>query len=591
MPLLIRYCATIRVLITLKLVGAILNSESIKTIILTAYPLSSDFTKEINSLFSQGAKIVTIAQLRANGIRGLISQIWQIQNKEIILPIEDSNSSALLPLLKIVAGFTRAEKIMIVFPDLKVQAVSRWSILGEFVRFVMASASALVNAINANSELNFLIAKPRVSPQKIDVNGTVLYLKTNLWFGIKAGGSVGHIAGVINGLKRLGHQVIIASAEPPTMVDEEVHVVRISPPSAFGIPYELNNFSFQNSFERTLSDEPSLRQTGFIYQRLSAFNYLGAAISYKYGIPLVVEYNGSEVWVAKNWGRGLRFQKLAEKGEQALLKHAHLVVTISDVLRNELIERGVEPSRIVSYPNCIDPRIFSTTRFSQSDRIQKRRQYGISEDAKVVTFVGTFGQWHGTEVFADAINVFIREKKHWLDENKVHFMLVGDGLRMPLIREKLADAEAIGYCTFTGLIPQEQAAMHLYISDILVSPHVANADGSRFFGSPTKLFEYMAMARGIVASRLEQLEDVLSPALDAKSLPTQLPEKNSQETAVLFEPGNVQQLKQAIEFLVEREEWRIRLGENASKLAQSKYTWLQHVNAIKLGLMNIPVIR
>ena len=40
-----------------------------------------------------------------------------------------------------------------------------------------------------------------------------------------------------------------------------------------------------------------------------------------------------------------------------------------------------------------------------------------------------------------------------------------------------------------------------------------NAYGSRFFGSPTKLFEDMAMARAIVASDLDQIGEVLSPAV------------------------------------------------------------------------------
>ena len=35
-----------------------------------------------------------------------------------------------------------------------------------------------------------------------------------------------------------------------------------------------------------------------------------------------------------------------------------------DVLRDELIDKGVEPRRIVSYPNCIDPDVFTPERFN-----------------------------------------------------------------------------------------------------------------------------------------------------------------------------------------------------------------------------------
>ena len=65
-------------------------------------------------------------------------------------------------------------------------------------------------------------------------------------------------------------------------------------------------------------------------------------------------------------------------------------------------------------------------------------------------------------------------------------------------------------------------------------------DGSEFFGSPTKLFEYMAMGKGIVASRLGQIGDVLS----------------DEETALLIEPGNARQLADAILRLSDSRELR-----------------------------------
>ncbi len=58
---------------------------------------------------------------------------------------------------------------------------------------------------------------------------------------------------------------------------------------------------------------------------------------------------------------------------------------------------------------------------------------------------------------------------------------------------------------------QSEAPTYLAISDIVVSPTVPNPDGSPFFGSPTKLFEYMAMGKPIVASDLDQIGEVLTP--------------------------------------------------------------------------------
>ena len=59
---------------------------------------------------------------------------------------------------------------------------------------------------------------------------------------------------------------------------------------------------------------------------------------------------------------------------------------------------------------------------------------------------------------------------------------------------------------------------------------------SRFFGSPTKLFEYMALAGGIVASDLEQIGQVLTPALRPQELAG--PVAVVDQRAVLCRPGH-----------------------------------------------------
>src|SRR5207237_125725 len=80
------------------------------------------------------------------------------------------------------------------------------------------------------------------------------------------------------------------------------------------------------------------------------------------------------------------------------------------------------------------------------------------------------------------------------------------------------------------LVPQDDGPEHLAAADLLVSPHVTNPDGTPFFGSPTKLFEYMAMGRPIVASDLEQIGQTLEHG----------------RTAWLVPPGDVEALADAM---------------------------------------------
>jgi glycosyltransferase involved in cell wall biosynthesis len=556
-------------------------------LLLSAYSLSQQYLQALREKLGCDFDQITLAQLRQHGGIQLFLAVRRIRPATLLLPLEDENSAALLPILKLLAAFTGARDIAVVQPGLDLRPVSRVSVAVDSLRFGFASIGCFVSAGLSWIALKRVLAAPRADIRPARKVGPVLYLKTNLWFGIKAGGSVGHIAGVVNALQEQGFPVTFASAEPPVMVDPGVQIRKIAPPRTFGLPYELNNYRFQRSFAREVRRILGRQLFFLIYQRLSVANYLGVVLSRAFSIPLVVEYNGSEVWVAKHWGRPLRFHALGAMAEEAMLRHAHLVVTISEVLRDELIEKGVEPERIVCYPNCIDQKVFSPERFSLAQRNALRARYGIKSQATVVAFIGTFGQWHGAEVLAAAIARLHSDEREWLAQYDIHFLLVGDGLKMPQVRATIEGSGAGAICTLAGLVPQDQAALHLAAADILVSPHVPNADGTRFFGSPTKLFEYMGMEKGILASDLDQIGKVLSPGLSAAALPMSAPDQSSAQLAVLSQPGDVEDLIRGLKFLVEHPDWRARLGRNARSRALERYTWTHHVQAILDGMRKV----
>jgi glycosyltransferase involved in cell wall biosynthesis len=97
-----------------------------------------------------------------------------------------------------------------------------------------------------------------------------------------------------------------------------------------------------------------------------------------------------------------------------------------------------------------------------------------------------------------------------------------------------------------------------------------------FFGSPTKLFEYMAYGVGIVCSDLVQLGEVMRPAvrLDA---PEAAP---AEARSVLVSPGSADELTRAAILLIDDEALRLRIGRSARAAAEKYYTWDEHVQAL-----------
>jgi glycosyltransferase involved in cell wall biosynthesis len=239
-----------------------------------------------------------------------------------------------------------------------------------------------------------------------------------------------------------------------------------------------------------------------------------------------------------------------------VLAAADLVVAVSEPLRKQLLDLGVGEERILINPNGVLAERFDPDSHAAA-RPATRAHLGAREDDVVVTFVGTFGPWHGAEVFARAA-LLVPEAV------RAKFVFIGDGPGRPRTEAILRDAGALDRAAFTGLVPQDETPAYLAASDVCVSPHVPNADGSTFFGSPTKLFEYMASGRAIVASRLGQIGEVLEHGRNGWLVP----------------PGDARALADAIVLLASEPELRGRLGGAAAADAIREHTWDAHVARI-----------
>ena len=554
------------------------------TYVLSNYPLSSPYRASLEQRIAATPEYLVVSELRQTSFAALLRRLVDSRGRALYVAMEDESSLALLPVLGMMAAITRVRELHWVDGGLAVRDFRRASAFVSALGLVRESAVAMLALRTARRRMQTLLRAERVPP-KMGAGNKVAYLNCNLWFGVKAGGSVGHISGVANALSDLGHEVDFYSAGGRLLVDDRAEHIPLQAPRMLAMPFETNYYRFDQACERQIAARFLTGALAFIYQRMSLGNFTGVRLSRRIGIPLVLEYNGSEAWVAKNWGRPLRYHDAAVEAEDVCLRHAHVVVTVSDVLGRELESRGVERDRIVVYPNCIDPRMFDPGAYTTEDLNGLRASYGFQPGDVVATFIGTFGQWHGVDVLAQAIRRMVDTDRDFLDRARLRFLLVGDGMKMPIVRRALNGAESGPYVRLAGLVPQKEAPRYLAASDLLLSPHVKNQDGTAFFGSPTKLFEYLAMGRGIVASDLDQLGDILRPALE-------IPEKQgSSDTAnavaVLVPPGDIDRLIDGIKLLASQPALRASLGHNARALALAKYTWRHHTRAILSGLASV----
>jgi glycosyltransferase involved in cell wall biosynthesis len=393
-------------------------------------------------------------------------------------------------------------------------------------------------------------------------NGPALYMRTDLWYGLTSGGSVAHVAGVVNELARLrGPGTVLLTTDPVPGVRTSVDVSVVPASQRFWDYAGLPEIDGNPRFVGAAVELARHRRPAFIYQRYSLNNFAGLQAAQELDVPFVVEFNGSMTWMSRHWGKPLPRESLADRIELAVLRGADLVVVVSRALRDEIVTRGVDPAAILVNANGVDVDRYNPK--VDGSGVRDRLRLG---DSLVVGFIGTFEPWHGAEILADAFAELVRLEPSRRD--RVRLLLVGDGPRLRATERRLAAGGVLDLSVLTGRTNQSDGPAHLAACDILVAPHVRNPDGSPFFGSPTKLFEYMAMGRAIVASRLDQIGEVLE----------------GDQAAILVEPGDPGALASALAALLDDPGWRSRLGNAARDAAVKHHTWRAHTERIVTAL-------
>jgi len=358
-------------------------------------------------------------------------------------------------------------------------------------------------------------------------------------------------------MKKLG-SVHIVSNEPLYSVDDVA--IAVLPPR-FKNPRILAESFYNLQYDPVLTRQTRLFQPDAIYHRFSGFSYATASVARRLNLPMILEYNSSDLWTMKYWENQALYRlltlpfraKMLEHIEQYNLDRAAVIVTLSTVLRDTLVRDGVSADRILVNPNGVDPEQFKPLNDAASDLI--RQKWSIPDERVVIGYSGTFGEWHGIPELAEGIWRLNQESAY---RSRLFFILFGDGKLRPNIQKRIGQFENV---RFTGVIPFNDIAGQLSICDILLSPHGKTPDGKPFFGSPTKLFEYMAMAKGIVASNLDQLGEVIT----------------HQRNGLLIEPGNIDELVTAIKTLADNADLRTTLGKVAREDVIARYTWTAHV--------------
>ena len=364
-----------------------------------------------------------------------------------------------------------------------------------------------------------------------------------------------HILGMVRAFRKLGHGVRFVS--PPGLnMDGEFPVSSFKRNGGNGFWRFISRFfpeflfEFLEVFYNLFAFAQMLSVTrekkiDFIYERYALFSFAGVLFSKMQGIPILLEVNDSAI-VKRN--RKIFFRKIACRIEQWAFCHASGIITVSCVFKKIIADQGVEEKRIFVTPNAIDPHNFI---ISMNERNLIRKQYQL-RGKMVIGYIGGFFNWHRLDFLMDTITNLISTYPN------IHCLLVGDGVTRPILVENAKKMCIEQHFTFTGKCHHNQIAAHISAMDISILPH------ANYYCSPVKLFEYMAMGKPVFAPRLPNVSEILTTGLNG----------------ILFEPGDKEDLEKKLVKVIENEELRRILGNNARRTVYEKHLWVHNARKI-----------
>ncbi len=195
-------------------------------------------------------------------------------------------------------------------------------------------------------------------------------------------------------------------------------------------------------------------------------------------------------------------------------RSTHLLVN-SPAYRDDLIAKGMRKENVSFIANGVDPDMFSPPK--------KIRNAFALKDKFVIAYTGALGR-------ANDIDTIIRAATRLRNEQRIHFLLVGDGMERHRLEERVQTL-ALSNITFTGAQPKAR------IPDILASSDacVATLRDIPMFRTPypNKVFDYMAAGRPTILA----IDGVIRQVVEAA------------KGGIFVPPGDDASLAEAVRFL------------------------------------------
>lgn len=365
-------------------------------------------------------------------------------------------------------------------------------------------------------------------------------------FGDK-GASV-HITSMARAFHNTGHDLHLLCARRGAGIAEYPveQVTADLPPQDDRAAKERGHIATAAAIEARLIALHRDRPFDMIYERYALWSTAGVRAARQLGLPVVVEVNAPLVTEQAAF-RSLALADEARAIEAEVFRHADALAVVSDELVPYVTARGAALGRVHVIRNAVDTAVFTPD-------VPAARLPSIPDGAFVVGFSGSMKAWHGLDTLLPAFRA-LRDRLP-----TAHLLVAGEGPLKAWVEGYAAGAGLSDAVTLTGWVGHDDLPALIARMDVATAPY-PRSEGHYF--SPLKLYEYLAMGRPVVASRIGQTAQVLGGT----------------DAALLIPPGDPEALTHALWRVSQDPVLAARLARNAAREGR-RHDWADNARAI-----------
>lgn len=286
------------------------------------------------------------------------------------------------------------------------------------------------------------------------------------------------------------------------------------------------------------------------------------------GMPSIYEVRG--LWEITRgsrdpiWANGPEYRLIARMEAEAA-KNATHVITITEALKEVLVQRGVAESKITVVPNGVD-----SSQFRPHARDQNLTRQLKINDRTVIGYVGSVVDYEGLGLLIEATAKLARER----DDFAV--LIIGDGAETEKLKRMVDLTGTEDLFRFVGRVPHDDVIKYYSLIDICPFPRLPLPVCEMV--SPLKPFEAMSMEKTVLASNVAALSEIVTDNVNG----------------LLFDKGDVGSLASRLRLLLDEPKLRRRLAQTGRSWVESARQWDSLASEVStvyesLGAVRVPL--